>query len=395
VIPFAEQQEGPGMKESLRATRRAAAVGLFLSLSVSAFSATVLVPTLELITHGGTNAGVFELQSYGNMALSVEGGYKFGGNIAFGLSNAQSLENLGGMPLSLDFLSASMTIRDAFSLPVNVAYFIGSNDIFCSGEGFQQFGVAPIMTAYRGYLAFPTGPTYDGIYQVWGTGVHIQYIPKVEVASVDFYAYEDTHPTYPGAAAPLFSALGSYSADMRFLLNLDAVKLEAFVGGTYSTAAAPSGLYRGGLLFYAANSNVEFLAQIGIPLWDPSRYPTFNVNLFYLLVEPRLHLGIISIVPTFFWHPGGYMQAENTSELGAFDVNLNIFAGDLAKNTVQGGVEGNIQFKASSGQFEMKASPWIGFVTPGVVWTAKVSAKLLPFNLADMLEAFVGVRAEF
>jgi hypothetical protein len=383
------------MKKSLRATTRAAAVGLFLLLSVSAFPASVLVPTLELITHGDTEAGAFQLQTYGSMALSIEGGYKFGGSIAFGLSSAPSLENIGGAPLSLAFLSASMTIRSVFALPVNVAYFIGSSDVLCSGDGFTQFGVAPIMTAYRGYLAFPTGPVYDGIYQVWGTGMHLQVVPKVEVASIDLYLYEDTHPVYAGGAAPLFSTLGSYSGDLRFLLNFASVKLEAFVGGTYSSPAAPSGLYRGGLLFYAANKNVEFLAQIGIPLWDPAIDPTFNVNLFYLLVEPRLHLGVVSIVPTFFWHPGGYMQAVNPSELGAFDVNLNVYLGDLSKDTVQGGVEGNVQFQASTGQFAAKVSPWIGFATQGILWTAKLSAKLLPFDVNDLFEAFVGVRAEF
>jgi hypothetical protein len=353
------------MKESLRATIPAAVAGLFLFLSVSVFPATVLVPTLELITHGDTEAGVFKLQTYGNMALSIEGGYKFGGSIAFGLANELSLENLGGTPLSLAFLSAGMTIRSVFTLPVNVSYFIGSNDVLCSGDGFTQFGVAPIMTAYRGYMAFPTGPIYDGIYQVWGTGMHVQVIPKVEVASIDLYVYEDTHPATPGGAAPLFAALGSYSADLRFLLNFDSVKLEAFIGGTYSSPAAPSGLYRGGLLFYAA------------------------------LVEPRLHLGVVSIVPTFFWHPSGYMQAINLTELGSFDVNLNTFLGDLSKDAVQGGVEGNIRFQASTGQFEAKASPWIGFATQGVLWTAKLTTKLLPFDVNDLFEMFVGVRAEF
>ena len=383
------------MMKSLRATRRAAVAGLFLFLSVSAFPATVLVPTLDLISHADSVGGVYTLQTYGDMALSVNGGYKFGGSIAFGLSNQQSLETPGLTPLGLQFLSASMTIRQVFNLPVSVAYFIGANDVLCSGDGFTQFGVAPIMTAYRGYIAFPTGPMYDGIYQVWGTGMHLQFVPKVEVASVDLYLYEDTHPTWPGGAAPLFSGLGSWSGDLRFLLNLDAVKLEAFLGGTYSPTVAPSGLYRGGLLFYASNKNVEFLAQIGIPLWDPVLDPTFNVNLFYLLVEPRLHLGIVSIVPTFFWHPGGYMQAENPSELGSFDVNLNTYLGDLTKDTVQGGVEGNVQFQAASGQFTVKASPWVGFATQGVLWTAKVSAKLLPFDPTDLLEAFVGVQAEF
>ena len=181
------------MQNGSRAPIHAAAVGLFLFLSASAFPASVLVPTMELITHGSTVNGEFEPQTYGNMALSIEGGYKFGGSISFGVSPALGplagilglpsslpLEAAGYFPLSLNFLSASMTVRDVLNLPINVAYFVGANDVLCSGDGFTQFGVAPIMTAYRGYMAFPTGPMYDGIYQVWGTGLHFQYVPKVE-----------------------------------------------------------------------------------------------------------------------------------------------------------------------------------------------------------------------
>jgi len=382
------------MQKGHRVRARAAGIGLFLFLSATAFPASVIVPTMELITHATTVGGIFVLQTYGNMALSVQGGYKFGGSIAFGISHEKNLENLGLPPFGLDFLSASMTIRAVFSLPVNVSYFIGANDILASGDGFTQFGVEPIMTAYRGFLAFPTGPLYDGIYQVWGTGMHIQVTPKAETSSIDLYVYEDTHSQYPGGAAPLFSALGNWSADLRFLLNFDSVKLEAFVGGTLSPVS-PFGLYRGGILFYAKDRNAEFLAQLGIPLWDPYADPNLSVDLFYLLIEPRLRLGIVSIVPTFFWHPGGYMQALNPSERGAFDVNLSIFADDLAKSALQGGVQTNIKFLYSAGQFEARVSPWVGFATPGILWTFKVTARLLPFDISNLLEGFVGVRAEF
>jgi hypothetical protein len=378
-----------------RARGRATAVAFLLLIASAAHPAGVIIPSLELITHVGPAAGAVELQTYGNISLSIEGGYKFGGNVALGLSHEQSLENVGATSgLSLDFLSASMTIRSLFSLPVNVEYFVGGNDVLCSGEGFIQFGVAPIMTAYRGYLSFPTGPMYDGIYEVWGTGVHVQYTPKAETASLDLYVYEDTHPAWPGGANPLFSSLGTWSGDLRFLLNFSALKLEAFAGATLSPAAAPSGLYRGGLLFYAADRNVEFLAQVGVPLWDPVSDPGFSVELFYLLVEPRLHLGSFSIVPTFFWHPAGYMQALNPTEKGSFDVNLNMFLGDATRTTLQGGVQSNVRFH-SPGQFEARVSPWVGFTTPGVVWTVKLTTNLFPFDLANLLEGFVGVQAEF
>lgn len=382
------------MMKSTRPLRKALALGLFLFIGALAFPADLLVPTMDLISHGQMQNGVFALQTYGDMALQIQGGYKFGGNISFGLTSA-NLEDIPASTAALDlsFLSASISIRDLFSLPMTISYFVGQNDTFGSGEGFDQFGAEPIMTSYRGFLYFPTGPLYDGIYQVQGTGAHIQYIPKAETVSLDLYAYEDTHPIYPGSASTL-NTLGNYAADFRFLLNFPSIKVEAFAGGTYITATSEPE-YRGGLLFYASNRNVEFLTQVGIPYWDPLVDPTPNVNLFYLLVEPRLHLGIVSIIPTLFWHPGYYEQQYNQSELGAFDVNLNISLGDQTKDALVGGMESNFRFQSATGVFQLKESPWIGFSTTGVFWTIKVNAKLWPFSMTDLVDAFVGVRAEF
>jgi len=379
------------MMKSTHGTIRAAALGLFLFMCVPSFPANIIVPTMELITHGVDSGGLFVLQTYGNMALEVQGGYKFGGSISFGLYNESILESQSLPPIQ--FLSASMTIRDVFSLPVNVVYFVGQNDIFGSGSGFEDFGAPPIMTKYRGYLYFPNNPTdpvnplpiYDGIYQVQGTGVELATAPVPGTFGMDVYLYEDTHPAFP--------QLGAYSGDLRFLLNSSDVKLEGFVGGT-AGHTAHSGSARGGLLFYATNQNVEFLAELGIPRWDPSVDSSLSVNLFYLLFEPRLHLGSFNIVPTFFWHPAYYNQTFYPTESGTFDVNLNLYYGDQSNTTLQGGLEGNFRFQSSAGSMIVKVSPWIGFSTPGVQWTVKVNTKLWPFSLSDIVDGFVGVRAE-
>ncbi len=375
------------MMKSTHGTIRAGALGLFLFMCVPSFPANIIVPTMELITHGVNSGGVFELQTYGNMALEVQGGYKFGGAISFGLLNETQLESVTPPPITL--LSASMTIRDVFSLPLNVVYFVGQNDIFGSGSGFEDFGAPPIMTRYRGFLYFPnnsiTAPIYDGIYQVQGTGMELAVTPVPDAFGLDLYLYEDTHPAFP--------ELGTYSGDLRFLLNSSEVKLEGFVGGT-AGHLAHSGSLRGGLLFYATNQNVEFLAQVGIPRWDPSVDSSLTVNLFYLLFEPRLHLGAFNIVPTFFWHPAYYNQAAYAAESGTFDVNLNLYFGDQTNTTLQGGMEGNFRFQSSGGDMTVKISPWVGFSTPGVQWTVKVNTKFWPFNWSDMFDGFVGVRAE-
>ncbi len=218
-----------------------------------------------------------------------------------------------------------------------------------------------------------------------GTGAELAFTPVAGTFGVNLYLYEDTHQAFPD--------LGSYSGDLRFLLNSSAVKLEGFVGGTASPTAH-RGIFRGGLLFYAANNDVEFLAQIGIPRWDPSVDSSLNVNLFYLLFEPRLHLGLFNIVPTFFWHPAYYDQTAYPTESGTFDVNLNLYLGDQTSTPLQGGMETNFRFQSSAGEMTFKLSPWVGFSTPGVQWTIKVNTKLWPFKWSDLLDGFVGVRAE-
>jgi hypothetical protein len=383
------------MTESRFRRARGSLLWILLILPVAGFSANIVVPTMEMITHGSTVGNVFQLQSYGNFDLEIQGGYKFGGKISIGLQNDTDLENMSSTPggtssTSLNFLGASMTVRDVFSAPLNISYFVGQSDIVCSGEGFALFGTAPIMTRYRGFLYFPNinplvSPIYDGIHQVQGTGVKLEYIPRADSLSFDGYFYEDTH--WPG-----FTTLGNYSGDLRILYNTDMIKLEGFLGGTYA-GSAPVGLYRGGILFYATNNAVEFLAQVGIPRWDPTA-ETFGVNLFYILVEQRLHMGVISIVPTFFWHPSSYNQLSYAAEVGAFDVNLNIYYDEQAKSSLQGGAEGNFRFQSSAGTFQWTVSPWMGFTTAGILWSVKVNFNLWPFNLPSLVDAFIGVRAE-
>ena len=381
------------MVERTRTSIRSAFAVVFLFLSTIAFPASIVVPTLEMITHGSMVGSQFTMQTYGNFDIVIQGGYKFGGSISVGLLNNTNLENLPPGPTTLggiNFLGAEMTIRDVFSAPVSVTYFVGQTDIFCSGVGFAEFSVPAIMTRYRGFLYFPstdplTAPIYDGIYQEQGTGAKVEITPKENFISFDVYLYEDTHPA--------FGALGSYSSDLRFLLNTDNVRLESFLGGTYSPSS-PYGIYRGGILFYAANPSVEFLGQIGIPEWDPNLDPSFSVDLFYLMVEERVHFGLFSIVPTVFWHPAYYNQQSYPTELGTFDVNLNFYLADASKSSFQGGLEGNFRFQSSAGTFTVTASPWVGFATPGVLWNVKINANLWPFSLSTLLDAFVGVRAE-
>jgi len=380
---------------------RSAALALFLLVSALAFPANITVPTFELITHAAPYNGVFALQTYGNIVIQVEGGYKFGAqvNLSFLSSTSPSvpLESASFNPIG--FYGASVIMRDVLGSSIDISYFVGQNDYFCRGDGFSYFGSTTFATGYAGFMYFPSGPLYEGIYQVDGTGVRVDITPVKETLRLSVYAYEDTHyndilSMPAGTVFTLPGQLGSFSADLRALLNLDVVKLEGFFGSTYTTTTT-YGLYRGGIMLYATNKDVEFFAQVGVPEWDASS--TFSINQFYLLFEPRLHLDQFSLVPTFFWHPSNYQQFYNPSEVGNFDVNVNAYLGDLVRTSIRGGMEGNFKFTSSSmttaGILQTVISPYVSFATPGVVWTLKADMKLFPFSPSTFFDAFIGIEA--
>lgn len=363
------------------------AVILVLFAARPCFPANIAVPTLELITRGVMDDGVFGLATRGEIDLRIEGGYKFGGLLAFTYASNTLEEDPEGRGLT--FETAAVAIRQIFATPLNFTFFVGQSDVLCSGAGFTDtFGTASFATQYSGYMYFPDGVLYDGIARVKGTGIKLDYTPAMEWLLLSLYAYQDSHFTSGGFLVP-----GYYSIDADAMANFDAVRIEGFAGVTLSTYSL-YGYYRGGALFHASNDNVEFLAQIGIPKFDPATNATFSIDLFYLLFEPRLHLGLLSIIPTFFWHPGSYLQAT-TGETGSFDINLNLYLGDEVSTPVRGGLEANFRFDKAEGAFTIKASPYAGFTTRGVIWDFKCGVKLWPFDLANLIDAFIGLRAEF
>ncbi len=386
----------------IRRRVRGAFLGAFLLVPVLGFPANITVPTFELITHGAPYGGGFALQTYGNVVIQVEGGYKFGAQVDLNfLSSVSPTNSLETSPLNmLGFYGASVIMKDVLGSSVDISYFVGQNDYFCRGDGFSLFGATTFATGYSGFLYFPSGPLYAGIYQVNGTGLRVDLTPVKDTVRLSVYAYEDTHVNdmlsayLPAGSTSTLPQLGAYSADLRMLLNFDAVKLEGFLGGTYAPSST-YGFYRGGLMFYAANKDVEFFAQAGVPEWDPSS--AFAMNLFYLLFEPRIHLGLFSLVPTFFWHPAYYQQFYNPSEKGNFDVNVNAYVGDPVTTSVRGGLEATFKFLSSSatspGILQTNTSPYVSFATPGVVWTLKTTFKLFPYDPGTFFEAFIGIEA--
>jgi hypothetical protein len=196
---------------------------------------------------------------------------------------------------------------------------------------------------------------------------------------------------------------GHFATDLRAALNFKRIKLEAFLGATYPVPDSSVGYYRGGLLFYAAEQSVEFLAQLGVPRWNPV-LDAIDLDLFYLFVEPRVRFGAFAVVPSFFWRPR-YFQNEETrliEDTGdqAFDLNLDLQVGKPGEWPVGGGVEGNFVYQTERGgtsvnEMALKVSPYFRLLTSGVTWELRVAVNLLPFDVEDLAQIFLTVDAEF
>jgi hypothetical protein len=390
------------------------AASIALCLSAWVYAAGFSVPNLELSSIGRTENGRFTLHTRSYVDMAFEGGYKFGGKLllnfnsgdienAFSLSKnkavdsgtavniAEKLNNSIGIGLKL----ISVEVRDFLSLPISLSYFVGDADVFGSGDAFPiVFGSASLATTLRGFSYFPLGiggdasRFYDGISAVSGTGFKLatpiisgRFLPAL-------YLYQDAN-----------LGTGYYSSDFRALFNFDKVKMDVFAGASFPFGKF--GLYRAGLLFYYNTGTVgEFLAQIGMPYFNPGGTDPLNIDNFYFLFEPRLTLGIMQIIPTLFRHPAYYSQ-KTTNEKGIMDVNLNIAFGRVEKSGMRGGIEATVSFDSSnsvskSTQLTLKVSPYFRVVTSGVYWDLKVSVLPFKYNTPmEMFEPYLGVKAGF
>ncbi|MBI9108336.1 MAG: hypothetical protein JEZ04_16435 [Spirochaetales bacterium] len=354
----------------------------FILLPVFCFSADIFVPTLELLSRMYSDSGVFTMQTNGSFEMNIEGGYKFGGKLKIGIENAV-VDDINDLP-ALEFHAAEVSINDLFDLPFSISYYTGIIDDFCSGDIFHTyFGTGIIEPNLSGYMAFSDGINYDGLHSVAGTGISLSSNFGTDWNYTKLYVYQDA---YLGS--------GFFSADANSAFNLGDLKIEGFVGASFPVSTA--GIYRAGiLLFYKASDTGSFLAQIGIPRWDPVIDP-FGINLFYFLFEPRLNFGIFGINLSFFWHPSYYHNIA-TNEGGAIDLLLDFQVGDYEEFPVTGGLSTKLAYNAAltTDQFKTIVSPYIGVVTSGVLWNLKLNITVLPFDLSTMFEGYIGIKAEF
>lgn len=375
---------------------RRCGIGLiYVSFVASSLSAANLwVPRFHLTTRGYGEDGGLVLTTRADIDLQIEGGMKFGGRLAFSFSNPDitrsaiipetydpdAIENAFARTISIK--SAGVIARNVFGLPVDFSYFTGETAVFGSGDDFPLlFGTSGFATTFRGVYYFPEKPVYDGIHSVTGTGLGLAYT-AAESLGVEFFLYQDE-----------ILGTGTYSADLRILFASALVKLEGFLGTTFPSGSY--GTYRAGLMmYYDTGAGGEFFSQLGVTHWTPAQ-EDLTIENFFLLFEPRVRIGPMHTILTFFWHPSIYRQLPTDSD-GAIDINLKFQYTDLGAFTSIFGVENLFALRPSqTTQFAVSVAPFLSVATTGAIWDFKLKTRVFPFDLDGMFEGVIGVRTAF
>jgi hypothetical protein len=353
------------------AAGRMLAIMIVFLAAAPLFSANVTIPSMEIYSWARNEGSGFQLDSYGDIEVQLDGGYKFGGTLMFGFSS-DVLETAAYNDM-LSFKSASITLRELFNIPLNFTYFIGEGDTLASGEIFlQSFGTRRVESLYTNYVHFPNAQEfgfYRGIHTIYGTGGKIEFAPPEKSWLLSLYIYQDASPnafTSDIALPPVSLEYGHASMDIRAAFNWEKLKMEAFLGATYPTSDSTLGYYRSGLLFLAGIKDVELLAEFGIPLLKPT-VDHLSFDLFYLLVEQRIQLGPMYEVLTVLWRPCYYHQTAVTDQ--ALDINLDVEFSGSEESTLAAGVGGNFVYELPpTDQVTGKIVPYLRIATSGVIY---------------------------
>jgi len=398
-------------------------ISLLLVPAILSFSAELTVPSLEMASTGTVQNGTFSLASIAQADIALSGGYKYGGLLRLTFSSRDLEKALGYGRTSLEpatsdptkeeynalldrfnnlaalqFKLAQVSVRKPFDLPIDISYFIGFSDAFCSGEEFPLlFGSAPITTEFKGFSYFPQGiggnPAYqyNGIHEAIGTGFHLSLVPWKNMVPM-LYLYQDSAFINESTGIP---ESGRYSADIRLLVNSQYVKFEAFAGAT--APYGDYGMYRWGMLaYFTTGTGADFLAQVGIPGWEAGT--DLKVDNLFFLFEPRLSIGLFALHITLFYHPVRYLQLVNPEEQGATDINAKLLIGDILTYRFQGGLESTVHLRSGSSNntLDLRISPFLSVVTEGIRWDVKL--RIDPFKYTkplEMADTFIGVRTAY
>jgi hypothetical protein len=401
-------------------------VPFWVLLPVFALSgAEITIPRLEVISRAASQNGEFAISSNASVDMALNGGYKYGVLLGLSFESANLIKALSyrnfaaGMAdpamfyveadeynelvdrynnqAFFSFRVAKATARDLFNLPLELSYFVGLGDSFCSGEEFSsRYGVPNMETEFTGYYYFPEGiggnpyRRYDGIHAVQGTGFSFA-LTKWEKFIPMLYLYQDI-PRFNTAGT--LSTKNFFSGDIRGLFNGEKFKAELFAGVSGGKGEKPD--LRGGMLaFFSSGEGADFLIQCGVPGWVMNE--KFSVDNWYFLMEPRIDFGLLALHVSFFYHPLQYLHIESEEERGKADINIKLFIGDLEEFRFQGGLETTVGIKVDKQKdFSLKISPFISLVSDGLCWDFKLRLNPLASATPEkMLEVFAGIRTAY
>ena len=390
----------------VRHCRRTLILGtaLFIFNILPASAAEITLPRMEMGSRGWVDNGEFVLSSVISADLALTGGYKYAFLLGFYLEVPDAGNNFSGQTV-FGFRIAKATARDIFGLPMELSYFIGSNDNFCNGDDFStRFGLSPFGTDFRGFLYFPEGIggnpfyRYNGVHGVQGTGVSLS-LTKWDNFVPMFYFYKDIVdiPLFPGLIpnpGAAYEEIGGnlFSGDLRLLFNHNWLRLETFWGMSLNTSKDAS--MRGGLMAHIAGNGVEFFVQGGIPGWMVGK--KFSIDNLFFLMEPRLRLGYFGMYLTFFYHPQTYIHIITPDEKGKANINLKFLFGKIDTGFT-GGIETGGELKIDGSEdFIFYISPLAYYISGGLRWDVKFRIKVPEYKTPkEMFDFFIGVRTAF
>jgi hypothetical protein len=406
--------------------KRARILGVLWLLwpAAALWGAEITVPRLELASRAAAQDGELAISSNAAVDLAINGGYKYGIllGLSFGspnLTRALAYRNFEAALLApgtgvneedynrladrfnnqavLSFRVAKATAREIFSLPLELSYFVGLGDPFCSGGEFSsRYGVPNMETEFTGFYYFPEGiggnpyRRYDGIHAVQGTGFSFA-LTRWENFLPMLYLY---HNIPALSTAGILLEKNRFSGDLRFLFNGERFKFEAFAG--MSGGKDESIDIRGGALaFFSSGKGTDFLIQCGIPGWAMDE--DFSIDNIYFLMEPRVNFGFLSLHISFFYHPLEYLHIIAEKERGKADINIKLFAGDLGATRFQGGLETTLGIKVDRQEdFSVRISPFVSLVSDGLRWDLKLRVNPLAADKPEeIVEVFAGIRTSY
>ncbi len=383
------------------------AIALFSSAS-QLWAARIFVPELELFVRTSLfGDGVFRprLETLANLDIDIEASDKVGVKIRLGHTGNLSEGIVVGDQFVNDLVSLeliSLTVGDPFVTPVYVEVFSGEHDKIGSGDDFERFfNVDGVASFFRGYLYFNDGELYDALYSIKGTGVAIASEFGTDIVSARLYIYRNTplttSSTTNGMTTLQIQDTGSYSADLRLMLDADRAQIDIYFGGTINSTpnavspALPGYSLRAGLManFGSDDELFQFFTHFGVPYLRELENATaamLSVSDIQALAEARFNIDdFFGMHFTFLIRPFYYNNAVYGDP--KVDVNSKLFFGSYNADLGRGGFDIRVSFDPSFMFESLSLVPFFGFTAGGITWDLGANFEILPFEVSRFLDS--------